>query len=240
VRLFLLLLVSSTAVQAQVRADYPATRREAVDAYRKGQYDRALTLYRAGVDLAEGMHSPVEIAKCYADIGQVHYLQGKMVPALEAFHTALEKVKPVRDPGIEAIIGSEPRFAYRWKGDLAEALTAGQTSLALFRELGDVRQIAGQSMNNGLIVRAQGDLRAGVALFHDPQLDVQLEGAGCSRDLVLHDGVATATGPVRVSHLSRHTVPGRCGRCLPASDIPGRRHLFYAACFGAEPPSRRF
>jgi CHAT domain-containing protein len=167
VRLFLLLLVSSAAVQAQVPPEYAATRQEAVDAYRKGQYDRALTLYRVAVDLAEGMHSPVEIAQCYADIGQVYYLQGKMVPALEALHTALEKLKPVRDARTEAIIWQRTSFAYRWKGDLAEALTAGQTSLALFREAGDLRQTAGQSMNNGLIVRGQGDLRAGVALFHE-------------------------------------------------------------------------
>ena len=53
-------------------------------------------------------------------------------------------------------------------------------------------------------------------------------------------GPPGATGPVRVSHLWRHTGPGRCGRCLPASDIPGPRRRFYAACFGAEPPSRRF
>jgi CHAT domain-containing protein len=167
VRLIFLLLVSSAFAQPLVTNAYPVARRAAADALAKFQYDRALTLYEAGANLAASMHNPVEIAKCYGDIGQVYYRQGKMIPALEAYHTGLEKMKSAHDPLTRAILWRRISLAYRWKGDFAEALTSGQTSLALFRETGDPHETAGQLMNNGLIVRAQGDPRAGAAIFRE-------------------------------------------------------------------------
>ncbi len=167
VQVIFLLLTSIALMQAQVTGEYPTLRRDAADAFAKSQYDRALTLYQAGAALAESMRNPMEIAKCYADIGQVYYMQGKMIPALEHYHKALETLKPAGDRLTEAIIWQRTAFAHRWKGELAEALEAGQSSLALFRELDNRRQVAGQLMNNGLIVRAQGDPRAGVAMFRE-------------------------------------------------------------------------
>ncbi len=166
-RVIFLLLVLSALVQPQVANEYPAVRRDAADALAKSQYDRAVTLYQAAADLAESMHNPADTAMCYGDIGRVYYVQGKMIPALEAFRKGLEKLKPVRDARVEAVLWQRISLAYRWKGDLDEALAAGQTSLALFRELNDPRVIPGQLMNNGLIVKAQGDLRAGVAIFRE-------------------------------------------------------------------------
>src|SRR5262252_3254183 len=107
------------------------------------------------------------MAKCYGDLGQVYYRQGKIVPALEAYHKALDRLKPVRNQLIEAILWQRISQAHRWKGEFADALAAGQNSLALFRESGDPRQVVGQLMNNGLIVRAQGDPRAGAAIFRE-------------------------------------------------------------------------
>lgn len=166
-RLIFLLLVSTALVYPQAKEEYAALRKDAADAFAKSQYDRALTFYQKGADLAETMNNPVEIARGYADIGQVYYVQGKMIPALENYLKALEKLKPVREPFIEAILWQRTSFAYRWKGDLPKALAAGQKSLELFRELDNRRQAAGQLMNNGLVIRAQGDLRAGVAAFRE-------------------------------------------------------------------------
>jgi len=167
VRVIFLLLLSSALLHPQVAADYPAKRQEAADAFAKSQYDRALTLYRAAADLAESTHNPVETARSFCDIGWVYYVQGQMIPALEAYHKGLEKLKPARDLLVEGLLWRRISHAYRWKGDLAEALVAGQTSLALYREAGEPREAAGQLMNNGLIVRAQGDVRAGVAIFRE-------------------------------------------------------------------------
>jgi CHAT domain-containing protein len=171
VQLFLLLLATSALV-----------RHEAADALAKAQYERALALNQARLELAESMHDPVELAKTYADIGWVNYVQGKVIPALEAYRIAGEKLKPSRDVAAEAIIWRRTALAYRWKGDLAEALEAGETALALSRELGDPSQVAGQLMNNGLVVRAQGDLRAGVAMFHEAyELAAGLKNNGIMR-----------------------------------------------------------
>jgi CHAT domain-containing protein len=166
VRVIFLLLLSSVLVHGQDN-EFTAKRKEATDAFSKAQYDRALTLYQEWVDLAEKAHNFVEVARAYGEIGWMYYSQGKMIPALETYRTALEKLKPARDLGTEAILWRRMGLAYRWKGDLAEALAAGQTGLALIREMGDPAQAAGQLMNNGLVVRAQGDMRAGVAMFHE-------------------------------------------------------------------------
>jgi CHAT domain-containing protein len=162
-----LLLLSSALAQPQGVDEYAAVRKDAAEAFAKAQYDRALTLYQAGAEMAEKMDKPVEVAKGYADIGQVYYMQGKVIPALENYRKALERLKPTGDQRTEAVLWQRTSFACRAKGDLEEALAAGQRSLELFRELGDKRQTAGQLMNNGLIVRAQGDQRAGVAIFRE-------------------------------------------------------------------------
>jgi CHAT domain-containing protein len=163
--IFLLLVSSALAQQPQAANDYPTLRKDAADAYAKSQYNRALALYQAAADLSETTHNPVEIAKCYGDIGYVYYVQGKMTQALEAYHKGLEKLKPAHDLRVEGLLWRRTSLAYRWKGDLTEALASGQTALSLYQELGDPHESAGQLMNNGLVIRAQGDLRAGVATF---------------------------------------------------------------------------
>ena len=60
-----------------------------------------------------------------------------------------------------------------------------------------------------------------------------------ARPAASRGGPVGATGSVRVLHPWRHTGPTRCGRCLPANDIPGHRCPLSAACFSAELPSRR-
>jgi CHAT domain-containing protein len=167
VGLIYLLLASTAFAQSWITDPYPVMRAAAIDAYSKAQLDRALSLYQAGVDMGERMHNPAEVAKNLAGIGQVYYRQGKIVPALDAYHKALELIKPGQEPFTEAILWQRTSMAYRWKGDFAEALTAGQTALAIFRDIGKARDIAGQLMNNGLIVRAQGDSRAGAAIFRE-------------------------------------------------------------------------
>ena len=166
-RVILLLLLSCALLQPQAADEYSAKRHEAADALAKSQYDRALAIYQSWTELAEKNHDPAEVAKSFGEIGWLYYVQGNMIPALEAYHTALERLKPARDLGAEAIIWRRMALAYRWKGDLTEALAAGQTGLALVRELGDPAQTAGQLMNNGLVVRAQGDPRAGAAMFRE-------------------------------------------------------------------------
>jgi CHAT domain-containing protein len=161
-----LLLFSTALLQPEAPNEYTAVRKEAADAFAKAQYDRALTLYHEWADLAESRHNPVELSKAYEEIGWLYYAQGNMIPAVDAYRTALEKLKPTRDLKLEALIWKRMALAYRWKGDLEEAMAAGQAGLALVRELGDPVPIAGQLMNNGLVVRAQGDLRGGVAIFH--------------------------------------------------------------------------
>jgi CHAT domain-containing protein len=160
-------LASCAFAQTPLADEYAAARKNAADATAKSQYDRAVTFYQSAADLAERMQNPLDVAKCYGNLGYVYYLQGKIIPALDAYHKALDKLKPVRDPLTEAVIWQRISSANRWKGDLAEALTAGQTALALFREVGDPHIVPGQLMNNGLILRAQGDLRAGVATFRE-------------------------------------------------------------------------
>ncbi|MBN2208220.1 MAG: tetratricopeptide repeat protein, partial [Candidatus Coatesbacteria bacterium] len=160
-----------------------------------GDYDAALDLANAALDLVRQTQDHREQASLLNPIGNVHHSRGDYDKAIRCFNESLTMLRDLGDKrGIADALGSIG-IVQDSRGDYGEALRCYEEALAMHRELGDKRGVATVMGNIGGVHFARGD--------YDEALRCHKEAIAVHRELGDKRGIAMVVGNIGLIHDSR-------------------------------------
>jgi CHAT domain-containing protein len=102
--------------------------------YQAGRYDKAISLNRFLLDVADVVQKPLLKGTAYQMIGQALSLTEKYAEAIDAYELGLPLAREGGDKRLEAVLWSMEGDALRLTGQSEESRTAGENAVRLFME----------------------------------------------------------------------------------------------------------
>lgn len=121
----------------------------------KGDYIKALEMYRSALVIREEIGAIPKIARSYNNIGQAYARLGNYPEALKNFFSSLKKYEEIKDDIGIAMLYSNIGNIYWYQNNYRDALINHQYALDIFRKAGDKFCIAGSYNNMGIIYSRQ-------------------------------------------------------------------------------------
>lgn len=119
----------------------------------------SLRLFQTALAVAQKLNDPAKIAAAYRGVGLSHLRADRLASALENYTAGLEQARLAASKPAEAELLRGIAMVRRAQGDIESAIEFDQRSIALYRELGDVRYTALGLNNLAVDYDRVGDLR---------------------------------------------------------------------------------
>ncbi len=144
---------------------------QGIAAYRCGNFDEALDILTAGINIIHEIPDEQSKKTSKADflriIGSAYHAKGELDKALECFQQSLELKKQVGNKQDIAIALNNIGLIYHEKGNQDRALEYLQQSLELKKQVGNKQDIATALTNIGIIYREKGNLTRALEYFQE-------------------------------------------------------------------------
>jgi CHAT domain-containing protein len=156
------------ALAAQPRAeDLAAAMQRSREASARHDYPGMLQATREILPIAEQLGDTLQVAKCYRSLGAIQFQLQDVTAALDSYRKAVDISSSNGHKSVEAESWRGVSLTSNWLGQTQESFAAAETSLKLYRELGNSVDVAGALMIVGNLYAQTGEHRHAAELYQE-------------------------------------------------------------------------
>ncbi len=131
----------------------------------KGEYDKAIELYRKSLKISEEIGDKQGIADAINNLGTFYYNKGEYDKAIELYQKRLQISEEIGDKLSIGMVSANLGNVYYDKGEFDKAIELYQKRLQISEEIGDKRGIGIANLNLGGIYYVKGEYGKATELF---------------------------------------------------------------------------